>query len=179
MASDNITLARPYADAAFQRAQETGQIDQWSAMLQLLASIVAQDETKTLLENPKVTGEVFLRFLGEVVGDRLTEEGRNLLRMMSENKRLAVLPEVSTAFDALKQEAEGLIDVQVRSAFPLSESEEQQLIEMLGKRLGKRVELTVVEDPALIRGVEVRAGDLVIDGSVRGKLNRLTSELQF
>lgn len=179
MAADNITLARPYADAAFRRAQETGQIDQWSAMLELVASIVSQDDAKALLANPKVSGDLFLGILLDVAGDRLTEEGKNLLRIMVENKRLTVLPEVKTVFEALKQEAEGRAQVRVRSAFALSESEEQALTEMLQKRLGKQVELTVVEDPALIGGVEIRAGDLVIDGSVRGRLNRLTSEMQF
>ena len=179
MAADSITVARPYADAAFRRAQETGRLDEWSAMLELLASIVGQDEIKGLLGNPKVSSELLLGILLDVTGDRLTEEGKNLLRLLVENKRLAVLPEITTGFESLKKEAEGLIHVRIRSAFALTESEENQLIEMLGKRLGKRVALTVVEDPALIGGVEIRAGDLVIDGSVRGRLSRLTSELQF
>ncbi len=179
MAVDSITLARPYADAAFRRAQETGQLERWSAMLALLAGIAAEGSVQALLANPKVSDALLVGLFYEVAGDRLTQEGKNLLGVLVENKRLGLLPQISQLFEEQKKESEGRLQVSVRTAFPLSASEEAQLIEALGARLGKQVELTVVEDPALIGGVEVRAGDLVIDGSVRGRLNRLTSVLQF
>ncbi len=179
MAADNITLARPYAEAVFRRAQETGQTEQWSAMLRLLASIMEQDEAKALADHPMLSAETLQSVFLEVMGNQLTAEGKNLVRVLVENKRLAVLPEIHSLFEVLRKEAEGQIQVSVRTAFPLSESEKSGLSEVLGRHLGKRVELAVAEDTTLIGGVEVRAGDLVIDGSVRGKLNRLTSELQF
>lgn len=179
MAVDSITLARPYAEAAFRRARETDQIERWSEMIDLLAGIINEGPVQDVLFNPLVSGDLLAGVIREAVGGRLTQEGSNFLGVLVENKRLALLPDISRLFDELKKESEGRLQVSVRSAFPLTASEEVSLIQALGVRLGKRVELIVVEDPALIGGVEVRAGDLVIDGSVRGRLDRLTSELQF
>lgn len=179
MAVDSITLARPYAEAAFRRAQETGQIDRWSEMLDLLAGVIKEGVVQEVLTNPLVSGDLLAGVFREVVGNRLTQEGSNFLGVLVENKRLALLPDISRLFDAQKKASEGRLEVSVRSAFPVSADEQAKLIQALGVRLGKRVELILVEDPALIGGVEIRAGDLVIDGSVRGRLDRLISELQF
>lgn len=179
MAVDSITLARPYADAAFRRAQETGQVERWSRMLTLLAGIAKDGAVQALLANPKVSDALLVELFREVAGDQLIQEGKNFLGVLVENKRLALLPDISQLFEEQKQASEGRIQVSVRTAFPLTATEEALLIEALVARLGKQVELTLVEDLALIGGVEVRAGDLVIDGSVRGRLNRLTSLLQF
>lgn len=179
MAVDSITLARPYAEAVFRRALETGQIDRWSAMLTLLAGIAKEEAVQVLLTDPKVSDALLVGLFRDVAGDRLTQEGKNLLGVLVENKRLALLPDIDRLFEEQKQAAQGRAQVSVRTAFPLSAGEQAQLIAALESRLGKRIELTVAEDPALIGGVEVRAGDLVIDGSVRGRLNRLTSLLQF
>ena len=167
MAGDITTIARPYAEAVFAQARESGQIDAWSDALSVLSSIAGAPR--------KRLSDAILAIAG---GD-LSDEAKNLTRLLAENNRLSTLPEIAELFEGLKIENQGLREVHVLSAFDLNEAQLKGLATALKKRLGAEVELTVETDPSLIGGVEIRAGDLVIDGSVRAKLRKLSTELQF
>jgi F-type H+-transporting ATPase subunit delta len=179
MAGDITTIARPYAQAAFSRATETGQLDPWSQALADLAAIAESDEMARQIANPNVPRERLRDIILSVAGDGLPEEARNLVRLLADNSRLGALPEIARLFDELKTAEQGVRQVLVRSAFAMNAAQQRELAAALKARLGADVELTVEKDTALIGGIEVRAGDLVIDGTVRGKIQRLATELQI
>jgi F-type H+-transporting ATPase subunit delta len=124
-----------------------------------------------------VTPEELATLVIEIEGQHLDQEGGNFVRTLAENRRLALLPEISARFDELKNEAEGVIDVTVTSAAPLDDSQRGTLAAALERRLRRSVRLQCATDPALIGGAVLRAGDLVIDGSLRGRLERIAYEL--
>ena len=115
----------------------------------------------------------------DIGGDQLPEEARNLVRLLAENHRLEVLPEIGRLFEVLKVRQQGIRQVHIRSAYAVNAAQQKTLADALKKTLGAEVELTVEKDPELIGGVEIRAGDLVIDGTVRGRLHKLATELQI
>jgi F-type H+-transporting ATPase subunit delta len=175
--ADKSTIARPYAKAAFEEARDRGRLGPWSQTLRTAAAVVGDSRVESLLGNPHVTPAQLAGLVGEIAGPQLDEEGRNFLRTLADNHRLAVLPEIAALFDELKAEAEGVIDVTVTSAAPLDEAQRGQLAEALERRLRRSVRLQCATDPALIGGAVLRAGDLVIDGSLRGKLERIAYTL--
>ena len=179
MAGDITTIARPYAEAVFARAQEAAQIDVWGDALTTLSAIASDAAMAEQIGNPNVPRERLCDAILEVAGDGLSAEAKNLVNLLAANNRLSILPEVASLFEDLKTQHEGVRQVQVLSAFDLTETQQKVLAGVLKKRLGAEVEMTVETDPSLIGGVEIRAGDLVIDGSVRGKLHKLATELQF
>jgi F-type H+-transporting ATPase subunit delta len=177
MAADATTIARPYAVAAFERAVATDKLDLWSDMLALLAMIVRDPGLAGLIASPKLDrtqmGELFL----EIAGGRLSDEGQNLVKLLAANQRLAVLPEIAAMFEERKAEHQSTIDVHVTSAFPLDPAQSQQLQAALKQKLGRDVRISSERDPELIGGFRLRAGDMVIDGSVAGQLEKLANEL--
>jgi len=179
MAGELTTIARPYAEAVFERAKETGQLESWSRALGLLGAAATDPQVAPQIANPNVPRGRIRDLLIEVCGDALPGEVANLVRLLADNGRLAAIPEIAELFEARREADQGVRQIQVRSAFPLGEAERQAIAEAMARRLGGQVELTVEEDPALIGGVEIRAGDLVIDDSVRGKLKQLAHALHF
>lgn len=179
MAGDLTTVARPYAEAAFNRAKELGALDAWSAALHLLAAAATHPQVAPQIANPNVPRERLRDLLIEIGGDALPGELRNLVCLLADNGRLAALGEIAELFEFRREADQGIRQVLVRSAFPLGEPERKGIAAAMTRRLGAQVELTVEDDPALIGGVEIRAGDLVIDDSVRGKLRQLAHALQF
>jgi len=179
MAGELTTIARPYAEAVFERAKETGQLESWSRALGLLGAAATDPQVAPQIANPNVPRGRIRDLLIEVCGDALPGEVANLVRLLADNGRLAAIPEIAEWFEARREADQGVRQIQVRSAFPLGEAERQAIAEAMARRLGGQVELTVEEDPALIGGVEIRAGDLVIDDSVRGKLKQLAHALHF
>lgn len=175
--ADKSTIARPYAKAAFEEARDRGRLGPWSEALRTAAAVIADSRVQALLGNPRVTPEELAALVSEIAGAGLDEEGRNFVRTLAENRRLGVLPEISALFDEHKSEAEGVIDVKVTSATPLDESQRARLASALERRLRRSVRLQCATDPALIGGAVLRAGDLVIDGSLRGKLERIAYQL--
>lgn len=171
------TLARPYADAVFARATQTDKLDVWSDMLALLATVVADDRVSALIGNPEFSAEQLSAFLIDIGGGRLTDEGQNLVKLLAHNDRVALLPEIAGLFETAKSEREGKVDVEVVSAYPVNAAQEQALADALKARLGREVNISSSEDKSLLGGVKVRAGDLVIDGSVRGQLTALANQL--
>jgi F-type H+-transporting ATPase subunit delta len=179
MAGDITTIARPYAAAVFERAQETGQVAGWSEALALLAAIGRDPDLARQIGNPNVPRETLRDIVLQVAGDALPAEAANLVRLLAENDRLVLLPELAVLFESMRTTQQGLRTVQVRSAYALTKAEQQTLADALSARLGGSVDLTVKQDKTLIGGVEIRVGDLVIDGTIRGKLEKLATELEF
>jgi F-type H+-transporting ATPase subunit delta len=175
--ADKSTIARPYAKAAFEEARDRGRLGPWSQALRTAAAVSSDSRVKALLGNPRVTPEELAGLVTGIAGPQLDEEGRNFVRTLADNRRLGVLPEISALFDELKNGAEGVVDVTVTSAAPLDDSQLGKLTAALERRLGRTVRLQCATDPALIGGAVLRAGDLVIDGSLRGRLERIAYEL--
>jgi len=175
--ADKSTIARPYAKAAFEEARDQQRLSPWSQALRTAAAVTSDPRVEQLLGNPRVTPEELATLVIEIAGAELDEPGRNFVRTLAANRRLALLPEISARFDELKSEAEGMVDVTVTSAAPLDDSQRGKLAAALQRRLGRSVRLQCATDPALIGGAVLRAGDLVIDGSLRGRLERIAYEL--
>ncbi|CAE6966467.1 MULTISPECIES: F0F1 ATP synthase subunit delta [Pseudomonas] len=172
------TLARPYAKAAFEHAQAHQQLANWSAMLGLAAAVSLDDTMQRVLKAPRLTSTEKATTFVEVCGDKFDAQAQNFIRVIAENDRLALLPDVFALFELYKAEQEKSIDVDVTSAFALSDEQQDKLAKVLSARLGREVRLHAAEDATLIGGVLIRAGDLVIDGSVRGKLAKLAEALK-
>ena len=177
MAGDATTIARPYADAVFARAVETGKLDLWSDMLELLAMAVRDPALSGLIASPKLDLTQMTELMIDIGGARLSEEGQNLVRLLAANRRLSVIPEIAALFEARKAEQEGSLDVQVTAAFELQPELEQELAAALKRKLGRDIRITSEQDADLIGGFRLRAGDMVIDGSVSGQLGKLAHEL--
>ena len=175
------TIARPYAQAVFKLAQQQQALPAWSDMLGLAAVVAADAGMRKLLDNPRVLpaqlADLFIDALTDIGGDRLNEDGRNLIRLLAERRRLTVLPEIFGLYEQFKNEAEGAIKAQLITAFPATDAQKQTVAAALKQRFGRDVQLEYITDPTLMGGAIVRAGDLVIDGSVRGKLTRLGTAL--
>lgn len=177
MAGDATTIARPYAEAVFQRALETDKLDLWSEMLEFLGVAAQDPELQRLLGSPKLSREQKAELVLDVAGGRLSDEGENLVRLLAQNGRLALLPEIAALYEARKAEHEGTVEVELTTAYPLKPAQEQVLSEALKAKLGREVRIHSQEDPELIGGFRLRAGDMVIDGSVAGQLTQLAHEL--
>ena len=172
------TLARPYAKAAFEYAQAHQQLANWSAMLGLAAAVSQDDTMQRVLKAPRLTSTEKATTFVEVCGDKFDAQVRNFLSIVSENNRMELLPEIADMFELYKAEREQSVDVDVTSAFALNDEQQDKLAKVLSARLGREVRLHAAEDASLIGGVLIRAGDLVIDGSVRGKLAKLAEALK-
>jgi F-type H+-transporting ATPase subunit delta len=171
------TLARPYARAAFEFARERGELPGWSAQLASVARVTLDAAMAQLLSNPALTAEQQAQTLKDVCGDAINGHGQNFVSILAGHKRLSLLPEISALFEQYKANQEKTVDVQVYSAFEVAEQTEQALAQVLKTKLEREVKVDTVVDKSLLGGVLIRAGDLVIDGSVRGKLNKLAEAM--
>ena len=172
------TLARPYAKAAFEHAQAHQQLANWSAMLGLAAAVSLDDTMQRVFKAPRLTSTEKATAFIEVCGDKFDAQAQNFIQVIAEHDRLALLPDIYAQFELYKAEQEKSIDVDVTSAFALSDEQQDKLAKVLSARLGREVRLHAAEDATLIGGVLIRAGDLVIDGSVRGKIAKLAEALK-
>jgi len=175
--AETVTIARPYAHAAFLFASEHRVLKDWSDMLALLAMIADDPAMCRLIENPRLTEKQLAELIISIGGERLDEKSANFVRVLANNRRLGLLPDIAALFEIQRREAEGRVQAEMTTAFPASEAQQAQIIESLRRRLGREIELTCKTDAALLGGAIIRAGDLVIDGSVRGKLERLGTAL--
>jgi F-type H+-transporting ATPase subunit delta len=175
--ADKRTIARPYARAAFAEASRAKRLGPWSEALRVGAAVVQDARVQNLLGNPHVSPQQLAQLVIDLAGPQLDEHGRNFVQTLAENRRLGYLPEISKFFDALRDAEEGVIDVTVTSAAPLAEGEQRALSEALSRKLKREVRLHTATDSTLIGGAVVRAGDLVIDGSLRSRLERIAFEL--
>ncbi|NDV90862.1 F0F1 ATP synthase subunit delta [Alteromonas sp. 345S023] len=175
--SELTTVARPYAKAAFDFAVEKQAVAKWQEMLTFAGAVAENEEMHQLLTGA-VAADTLADIFTNVCGEQLDDHGQNLVKVLAENKRLAVLPEISTMFDAFKAEYDKEVEVDVTSATALNDAQQAELAASLEKRLARKVKLNCNVDPALIAGLVVKTGDTVIDGSVKSKLNRLADALQ-
>lgn len=175
--SELSTVARPYAKAVFELAKSADKISAWSNELELLATVTADQRVAALLTNPSLTREKKADMLIAICEGNISPEAGNMVRLMAENARLAVLPEVLAVYEQLKSEDEGTIDAQLISAFEVSDAQKNAIQASLEKRFGQDVSLDVSIDESLIGGAIIKAGDLVIDGSINARLDRLGSQM--
>ncbi|MBX3704462.1 MAG: F0F1 ATP synthase subunit delta [Steroidobacteraceae bacterium] len=175
--ADRATIARPYARAAFAHAREAKDFASWSKLLGSAAATVADPRVARLLNHPMVTGEQLVALLVEASKKAAAAQGRNFLMTLAGNRRLGLLPEIAAQFEVLRAEVEGIIDVEVVAAREIPAPQKKRLEAALEKRLGREVRMQVRLDDSLVGGAIVRAGDLVIDGSLKGRLARLDSAL--
>lgn len=176
--ADNITLARPYARAVFEIARDGNALGHWSDVLAIAAAAVQNEQLRALLDDPARTPLEQTDLLSRVFPSGLAGDTHNLMHLIAENDRLGVLPEIAERYEALRAEAENKIDVELRSVEPIGEDERAKLASALRARLGREVQMETVIDPSLIGGVVITAGDLVIDGSVRARLDALATDLK-
>lgn len=174
--AESVTIARPYADAAFRIAQETGAQGIWSARLQRLALIAQDGDMASVMGNPRLSAEQVADLLISLSEDSDVTLG-SFIRTLAENRRLALLPEISRLFDLAKSQEEGVKEAVVHSAFPIDDSQVAALLQQLEPRFGTRLTARVVIDPSLIGGVKIAVGDQVLDASVRGKLDSMAVAL--
>ncbi len=175
--AEKSTIARPYAQAVFKLAEEQQQLPKWSETLTLLAAIVEDPAMGALIGNPRVSHEQLHDVICGVGGERLDDRARSLIDLLIENDRIALLPEIAALYERYRAEAEHVVKAEVISAYKVSADQEKAIARALKARLGKEVAVSSRIDKSLIGGAIIRAGDMVIDGSVTGHLDRLGTAL--
>ncbi|MCY4183143.1 MAG: F0F1 ATP synthase subunit delta [Gammaproteobacteria bacterium] len=175
--AEPITLARPYARAAFQAALAEGALADWSRMLGVAAAVAGAPAVRAALTDPGRAWRETAELFGGLCGEELSPAARNLVNLLAENKRLPLLPQIRALFDDLKAGQERSVEVEFVTAFPVGDDVAAKLEEALRARLQREIRLGTRVDPALIGGAVIRAGDQVIDSSIRGKLAKLAERL--
>ncbi len=174
---EKTTIARPYARAVFETANEESKLTEWSAMLGLLEAVVTDVQMKPVLATPKLDAAALTDFILDVCGSGLSVTGKNFVKVLANAGRLSLLPEINKLYEQLRAEAEGSVEVEVISAYELAAEQQNTIAAAMTKRLGKKVEISSHIDNTLIGGVIIRAGDTVIDASVRGRLKAMASQM--
>lgn len=175
--AEKQTTARPYAEAAFALATERGALGAWSEMLGFIRAVAGDANMARLASDPRTDRARFVELFLDVCGQRLTAEGANFVRLLAENRRLGLMPEIVAHFEHRRAEAERRIEADVVSAFALEPAQIENLERALKRRFGREVRVNARVDAALIGGIVIRAGDTVIDGSVKGRLAALASHM--
>jgi F-type H+-transporting ATPase subunit delta len=175
--AERATIARPYAKAAFEYARGAAGFAEWSQGLKTAAEIVADARVAALTKNPQVSQADLVGIITDVAGAKLNPAMQNFVRVLAENHRLLLLPEISAHYEELRSDVENTADVEVISALPLDAAQQEKLAAALSKRLKRKVRMQNSVDASLLGGAVVRAGDMVIDGSLKGRLQRLATEL--
>jgi F-type H+-transporting ATPase subunit delta len=175
--AESVTIARPYAEAAFKLAREKKQFDAWSRMLQLLALVAQDARVAQSITDPNVSSEQLQGLILGVCGEQLDGSGRNFVQMLEHNKRLPLLPEIRDMFEALRREHEGVLEAEIHSAFAIDEEQVAQLVKKLEGKYQRKIRAHVSVDSELIGGIKIVVGDKVIDATVRGKLDAMSAAL--
>jgi len=176
--AEPVTVARPYAEAAFELAREENALPVWGEMLRLASGVSADPKVSAALDSPKLSvGDKESLFLS-ICGDALNAQGRNFIRVLVGAERISLLPEIRSLFESLKDDAESVARAQIVSAFPLGDEELASLTAVLEKRFGKKIEAVVNVDQELIGGVRIMVGDTMIDASVQGELQAMANYLR-
>ena len=175
--AERATIARPYAKAAFEYARGAQAFSEWSRGLNTAAEIVADPRVSRLCLSPQLSAAELAGLFADVGGASLDAGMQNFVRVLAENRRLPLLPEIAAQYAELRAAVENTVDVEVTSAVALDAAQSENLVRALNARLKRQVRLQTSVDSALLGGAIVRAGDLVIDGSLKGRLERLATEL--
>ena len=175
--SEYQTIARPYANAVFELAQAAQDYEGWSEALAWMSTIAKDPQVQELAQNPRVDKGSLIRLFEDIAGEKIFDGARNFLRLVIQNGRIFALSNVADQFETMRAEAEGTIEAELISALDVTDEQQSQLAQSLSSRLGRQVSLQVVQDPSLIGGAILRAGDMVIDASVKGRLHKLATSL--
>jgi|SaaInl4_200m_RNA_FD_contig_101_89307_length_2212_multi_4_in_0_out_0_2 F-type H+-transporting ATPase subunit delta len=175
--AEKVTLARPYAEAIFESANESKDIDNWSDILNVLSELSQSDKVTEQVSNPEMSLEEKVSVFTSLGKDFLNEKAVNLVKLAAENEKLDLFPEIAQVYEALKAESKSMIDAEVISAYAVNATQKKMIIESLEKRFEKQVTISTSIDKSLIGGIIIRAGDLVIDGSVSSQLKKITQTL--
>ena len=174
---ENTTIARPYAVAAFEQALEEGRLGEWSVMLQVLNLVISDKQMKFVLDNPRLDESSVADFVIDICGKHLSDTGRNFVKVLAQADRLVLAPQIYTLFEQKRTEAESIVEIEVTSAYALDAAEKNKIADAMAKRLGRKIEINTITDESLIGGAVIRAGDSVIDASIKGRLKKLGNQL--
>ena len=172
---EKATIARPYASAAFDEAIEEGKLNEWSSMLSLLSVIVSDNNMRGVINNPKLSSGQLHQFIAEICGDKLSKKGNNFTKVLIDAERIGLAAEIFILFEQKRAAAEDIGEVDLISAYALNDAQISAISESISKKLGKTIDINAKVDNDLIGGVIIRAGDSVIDASLRGRLEELNS----
>jgi len=171
--AESITLARPYAKAAFELARDAKQLSGWSEQLVYTSALAGDQDMVKILNHPTLTSEQKAQILIDVCDGKLNDGVQNFVKVLAENHRLVLLPEIAELFEQFKSQQEATVDVTVETAFELNSEQEEKLAQSLKSKLSCNINLQTQVNKSLMGGVLIRAGDMVIDASVRGRLAKL------
>ena len=175
--AESVTIARPYAEAAFKLAREKNQLEAWSQMLRLLDLVVQDAAVARSISDPNVSSEKLQGLILSVCGEQLDGAGRNFVQVLEHNSRLTLLPEIRAMFEALRLEHEGVLEAEIYSAFAIDDAQVAQLVKKLEGKYQRKVRARVSVDAKLIGGIKIVVGDQVVDATVRGKLDAMAAAL--
>jgi F-type H+-transporting ATPase subunit delta len=173
------TLARPYAKAAFQQASESGDLAAWATQIATLAAVAQTKNVSMIINSPSIPSEKKVQILIDVCGEELGDKAHNFVTILAENKRLGLLPQIQQLFEQLKANQERTVNVEISTAFELDSEAQEKLNNVLSKKLEREIRVNTIVDKTLLGGILVRAGDIVIDGSVRGRLEKLAESMNL
>ncbi len=175
--AESITIARPYAKAAFEAAKDKEALAEWSEMLTYASAVAADENMIDILDHPALTSEKKAEIFAEVCGDKLSDQGKNFVTVLAENDRITLIPDIAELFEVFKSQLEHSIDVEIESAFELGSEQQDKLAQALSAKLDRKVVVSSTTNQELIGGAIVRTKDLVIDASVRGKIAKLAEAI--
>ena len=175
--AESVTIARPYAEALFQAAKESGKLAKWSAQVSLLGQVAANPEAREAIGDPNVAAPQLVDLFRSACGTAIDAELSNFIQLLAKNDRLALLPEIGALYESYKQAEEGIKQATIVSAFPIDASQVNALVPQLETVFKSRLEASVSVDPELIGGIKVIVGDQMLDASVRGKLDAMATAL--
>lgn len=176
--AEEITVARPYAEAVYELAIQGNALERWSDVLGFAATVAADPQMDKIIGNPKLTQADQERTFLAVCEGRLDEQGKSLMRLLLENHRIRLLPAIASLFEELKAAHDGKVEASITSAFALGEAEVKELVDRLVAKYKRQIQPTVSVDPELIGGVRIVVGDAVFDASVRGQLEKMAFALK-
>lgn len=175
--AERKTLARPYAEAAFQLAQERNELKSWGDMLDMAAVIASDSRVSAVTHDPRVERGAVAEFFASLIGDNMAKDGNNFFKLLLENDRVGLLPEIAELYRGFRADAEGRVEAEVLTAYELTDAQTSAIANGLKRRLGREVDIVSKVEPSLLGGVVIRADDLVIDGSVKGYLQTLSQQI--
>lgn len=175
--AEALTAARPYAQAAFDEAQKLGDLKGWSEVIRSLAETICNPEVRAVVTSPRVAKSQVESLMDGLMGGQAKNQQRNFVRVLVDNQRLLLLPEIAAIFESLRAEAEKTVNVVVDSAFELTAAQQEKIMSALKARMGREIKLVCKVNKKLLGGVVIRAGDKVIDGSARTRLGEMANAL--
>ena len=177
--AESTTLARPYAQAIFELASANNALAHWSDVLNNLIEMMHQEMVASITDSVKVSKKQLISILHDIAGNQIDDQGKNLLSLLIDNGRLDLLPEIKAVYEVMRADAESTVEAHVTTAFELDQAQSDQIASALKAKLGREVKIVTTVDKTILGGAIIRAGDLVIDGSVTGRINKLGQSMNL